>query len=443
MTALQADIKKAISALTAENSAGDSKIALKAIRTQLKASANSITSFPRKQVLLAIKDLVHRVTALPSPQFDPLSSNFFDRLEPFMKGYLAFDRGGGATVTADVLASSAALNDWLTSWMLSANSLVDTLALPEVSKYPQFSFERKRGVIWVCDLVDSTKLLNDDTKVAEIELFLPRLHWLATRMVACAGARFVKWTGDGFLAWRPAELQRDVNSIAARLVEAACALSHLVIGTSLGAGPEGRFRLRHAVTLEQDTVLTTIDAGGVRSFDIIGRGVVLAFRLAGMEAEPARRVERKDDLHRRVDRILKFLSVSILTDIPISINPEMFHRRKITATECLKYFKGETFGTKSIWYYTGSASRKSQGVHNIINWIDENMARKSLFDFRPIHDALRNDVEWGPEVLQRNDAIADRATRTFKIAYKGLKRIQRVVADDGHPKKPHREEERP
>lgn len=442
--ALHADMQKLVAALTAHDSAAGSSRELNALRNLLKAGENAINAFSSKPVLFATMELCDRLQKLSQPPFDQLQFDpFVKHLGQFAEDYGAFIQNGGPKATTDLLASSAPVFQWLTAWKLSTKVAVETLEPTSTRASPRFSFERKRGIVWVCDLVGSTKLMNADATVADMEQFLPRLHWLSTRIVECAGAKFVKWTGDGFLAWSPVELQRDVSQIATKLVEAASKLSHLVIGTSLGAGPEGRYRLRHAITLEQDTAVTTIDSGGTRTLDILGRGVTLAFRLAGMDAEPARRIRYKDDQARKLDKIKRFLSVAILTDIPLSCEPEMFHRRKVTARECLKYFKGETFGTKDLWYYTGSAVQKPKDVASVISRIDADMVRKSLVDFRPIHDALQKDVDWGLEVLRRNDVTEARVLKTYALACNALKEVQSIVADDAHPRMPHRGEKKP
>jgi class 3 adenylate cyclase len=67
----------------------------------------------------------------------------------------------------------------------------------------EFTFQRGRGLVWVCDLEGSTKLLNDNGAVTAIEDFLPRFHWLARAVVDAFGGQFIKWNGDGFLAWFP------------------------------------------------------------------------------------------------------------------------------------------------------------------------------------------------------------------------------------------------
>ena len=83
-------------------------------------------------------------------------------------------------------------------------------------KETSFTFERGRGVVWVCDIQNSSRFLNDDESVQAMEQFFPRLHWLGKVAVDAAGGRFVKWTGDGFLAWFPIELYRELGPQAVK-----------------------------------------------------------------------------------------------------------------------------------------------------------------------------------------------------------------------------------
>lgn len=59
----------------------------------------------------------------------------------------------------------------------------------------KFDFERSRGIVWVCDIANSSHFLNDNTSASDLEELLPRLFWLASGLIEAAGGRFVKWTG--------------------------------------------------------------------------------------------------------------------------------------------------------------------------------------------------------------------------------------------------------
>ena len=197
-----------------------------------------------------------------------------------------------------------------------------------------FSFKRSRGVVWVCDLSESSKHLNDNATANEIEEFLPRLHWLGRTVVEAAGGDFVKWTGDGFLAWFETPLHRELADRARDVVEAIWHLSATVNVTQLCVQSKRKFRLRHGVTFEQDALLTTIaHSDGHKSFDITGRGVVLAFRLSGVGA-----VFPGATIDATIAKALKqvpFQHVCFKGWIP-------------SHDQLLRFFKGEKWGTRGL-----------------------------------------------------------------------------------------------
>ncbi|MFC5527453.1 hypothetical protein ACFPPA_17050 [Rhodanobacter ginsengisoli] len=206
-----------------------------------------------------------------------------------------------------------------------------------------FSFSRKRGVVWVCDLVGSSRYLNDDDSAQELEEFLPRLYRTSAIMVEAAGGVFVKWTGDGFLAWFETPLHRDVGRIGSKVFEAAFYLTVLVNLTQLGAAPKKKFRLRHGVTYEKDALVTLIEQeNGVQSIDLIGRDVVLAFRLSGIQCDFPCIVTQGD-----------------LAEAHKSYRPShiKFSRWKPSPEDRLKFFKGESRGTSSIFVSGGRKKR--------------------------------------------------------------------------------------
>src|SRR5918911_1177387 len=150
----------------------------------------------------------------------------------------------------------------------------------------KFAFERSRGIIWVCDLADSSKYLNDNQTADDLETFLPRLYWIASMIVDAAGGKFIKWTGDGFIAWFEMLLHRMLGEKATIVFGAATQLTLIVNVTQLGLKPKRKFKIRHGVSYEQDALLIKIShEGGVESLDLIGRAVVLAFRLSGIPAK--------------------------------------------------------------------------------------------------------------------------------------------------------------
>ena len=205
---------------------------------------------------------------------------------------------------------------------------------------PNFSFDRGRGVVWVCDIENSSKFLNDNKSVQAIEDYLPRLHWLGRVAVSAAEGHFIKWTGDGFLGWFPIEYHRDLGVQAAKVLQMIWQLTLINNVTRLGV--EGRIpiRLKHGLTVEHDALITKNSDESGEDFDLIGRSVVLAFRLAGMKVSFPGVVTQREIVeasqNENTSRI-KFKKLSLSTD------------------ERSKYFKGDRWGTTSLY---ASSERK-------------------------------------------------------------------------------------
>jgi hypothetical protein len=202
-----------------------------------------------------------------------------------------------------------------------------------MSEEDSFEFRRRaRGVVWVCDIADSSKYLNDNETADYIEKYIPRLHWLAMTFVEAAGGKFIKWTGDGFLAWFEMDLHRELEGKVAGVLNALWHLTVFNNVTRLGLPLQVKFRLRHGVTYEQDALVSTINyPGGYRAMDLMGRSVVLAFRLAGVPAD--------------------FPAVTTQGEIAAahkSSLPMKFGTWLPGDEDCLRYFKGETWGTTSL-----------------------------------------------------------------------------------------------
>src|SRR5512145_1616152 len=119
-----------------------------------------------------------------------------------------------------------------------------------------FNFKRARGIVWVCDVENSSRYLNNDETASLIEEYLPRLHWVARRIATSAGGEFIKWTGDGFLIWFECELHRERGKFAKKAFEAAWYLTLLTNVTCLGIDTEKRIKLHHGITFEEDALIT-------------------------------------------------------------------------------------------------------------------------------------------------------------------------------------------
>ena len=201
---------------------------------------------------------------------------------------------------------------------------------------PKFEFGRSQGVVWVCDVAGSSSRLNSENGAEDTEEFLPRLYWLAVLVVESAGGKFIKWTGDGFLAWFETPLQRDIKRVACRCLEAAWQLTMYVNVTQLGLKPQRTFKIRHGMTYEHDALLTKIiHPGGFESLDLIGRAVVLAFRISGMTANFPGIVAHRDIVEATAHATDGF-------SLP-------FRKWTPTSEEKLKFFKGEKWGTNALY----------------------------------------------------------------------------------------------
>lgn len=217
--------------------------------------------------------------------------------------------------------------------------------MPEFEK---FEFDRSRGVVWVCDVESSTEHLNDPDTVDDMEKFLPRLYWTAAMIVEAAGGRFVKWTGDGFMAWFETPLHRDLGEQSAKAIDAAWHLTCLINVAQLGLEPERSISVRHGITYEHDALLTSIKhSDDYESLDITGRSVVLAFRLSDVPSKfPSIATQEK----------IVSKSKSTRSSSPT------FQEWNISDDEEMKFFKGEEWGTESIYVTTErESSEKGSG----------------------------------------------------------------------------------
>lgn len=197
----------------------------------------------------------------------------------------------------------------------------------------QFSYQRGRGLVWVCDIEGSTRFLNDDATADSIEEYFPRLHWIARQAIASFYGQFIKWTGDGFVAWFPFRLHRQLGEMASDVLELIWHLTVLNNVTQLQVRSPKTIKLRHGVTVEHDALMTHIAGSEGSTSDLIGRAVVLAFRLSGIKAAFPGIVAQGEVINAAK---------------PYSHHSIHFKKRTISAEERLKYFKGEAWGTKDL-----------------------------------------------------------------------------------------------
>ena len=220
--------------------------------------------------------------------------------------------------------------------------------MPEFEK---FQFSRSRGIVWVCDIVNSSKYLNNNESADELEEFLQRFYWTSAIIVDAAEGKFVKWTGDGFLAWFETPLHRELGKRINTLFRAAWHLSFLINITQLGLKPPKNFKIRHGITYEQDALLTTIThPDGHKSVDITGRTVVLAFRLSGIQSDFPNIITQRELV--QASRAEGSFSTDFKKWLP-------------SDEDKLRYFKGNSWGLNSI-YISGSFRKRTQSLSAII-----------------------------------------------------------------------------
>lgn len=207
-------------------------------------------------------------------------------------------------------------------------------------KETKFTFERGRGVVWVSDIQNSSKYLNDNESIQAVEEYFQRLHWLGKVAVSAADGQFVKWTGDGFLGWFPVELHRDFGPQSASVVDIIWQLTLINNVTGLGIEGKPKFRLKHGLTLEHDAYLTKVYDENGEHLDLMGRAVVLAFRLAGMKVNFPGIVTQRE--------LIEAVAGKNLSRIK-------FKKINLSSSEREKYFKGDKWGTTSLY---ASAERK-------------------------------------------------------------------------------------
>lgn len=280
-----------------------------------------------------------------------------------------------------------------------------------MNTFKEFKFERRKGIVWVCDVIKSSSYLNSNDTVEDIEEYLPRLYWTANNLVNSFGGIFIKWTGDGFLAWFDVDLDRNKKKIAEKVFKAAWHLTFLNNVTQLGVKPQTKFGIRHGITYEKDGLLFEIqEHGDNHSLDLIGRAVVLAFRLSGIQS--------------------KFPSIVTEKEI-VSENSSYckFDNWNPNENDILKFFKGETLGIKEIMISSEKATENyienkenlKEKLDKLIDEVDNNIStdkeiEESIFKFLEL---MKNGPDWCNDVVNlelefiRKMLEALKETKTF------------------------------
>ena len=260
-------------------------------------------------------------------------------------------------------------------------------------KDTKFTFDRQRGVVWVCDIEKSSRFLNDNESVEAIEGYLPRLHWLAKVSANAAGGKFVKWTGDGFLIWFPTDLHREIGPQIAKVLTVIWTLTTINNITCLGIEGGIKVRLRHGLTVEHDALVTNVSDEHGNYSDLIGRAVVLAFRFSGIKVAFPGIVTQGEVIE------------EIRKENYTKIN---FKRLVLSSEDRLKYFKGDRRGTTNLFASADRTLRRKapaallRTTKKVIAEAEKPATIKDEPDpiIRTFMEDLLSGPEWTQEVLR-------------------------------------------
>jgi class 3 adenylate cyclase len=277
---------------------------------------------------------------------------------------------------------------------------------------------RSRGIVWVCDIAESSKFLNDDKSAGALEAFLQRFLFVSMVFVEAAGGKYIKWTGDGFLAWFETPLLRDAGKIASKVFNAAWNLSFYVNVSQLCVEAPVKFKIRHAVTFEHDALVLDVAHSDKSSSDVLGRAVVLAFRLSSIKAYFPSILTHGDLL-----RLTK--STGIIH----------FRKMRFSRSERLKYFKGEERGISDV--FSSSERRpRTPSLRTLLvrtkKLIDEVEGRRPFASAHPeFFDKVLSELSKGPtwcQEIQKN--LHDFLQTNFLGALKELVPILEQTAEE-------------
>lgn len=269
-----------------------------------------------------------------------------------------------------------------------------------MEKEPWIRFGRRRGIVWVCDVAKSASAINDEELVDYIEEYLPRLYWIGEQIVESAGGEFIKWTGDGFLAWFDCEVERNMGKEAAAVFDAAWHLSFSNAITNLAVESPKPFHIRHGVSWEPDALfMHTTHTKKSKTKDILGQKVVLAFRCSGIPVD--------------FPRIVTLGKLSKVARKTQGIN-QVFIRLQLNDDDALRYFKGERKDLRSL---VGSSKARKNEISTsplakqIELSVNTEISKKSLdsrylFTIKKYLEHLQNGPEWAQMLLEQEKNFA-------------------------------------
>ena len=170
--------------------------------------------------------------------------------------------------------------------------------------------------------------------------------------------------------------------------------------------PQSKFGIRHGITYEKDGLLFEIqEHGNNHSLDLIGRAVVLAFRLSGIQAKFPSIVTEKEIISEN-SSYCKF----------INWNP--------TENDILKFFKGEKLGIEEIMISSDKVEENNseniehlkKRLNNLINEVDNNIStdkevEESLLKFLEL---MKSGPDWCNNVINLELEFNKKMLETLK-----------------------------
>ena len=163
--------------------------------------------------------------------------------------------------------------------------------------------------------------------------------------------------------------------------------------TRLGVDTGPKLRLRHGLAMEHDALITTVVDSNGRNLDLIGRSVVLAFRLASIKTDFPNILTQREI----VDAVSNEESSTI-----------HFKKLRLSSENRLRYFKGEKFGTGNL-YASTERKYKKQSKNAVLSTVDKAIAaaENPQSDSTPVDSTvlslihhLQSGPDWTREVLK-------------------------------------------
>jgi len=258
--------------------------------------------------------------------------------------------------------------------------------------FNDYSFKRERGIVWVCDIKNSSKKLNSKRSVDNFEEYLKRFFWFSRIIINAAEGHYIKWTGDGFLAWFPCPKKRELDQITNTVIAAAYQMVFINNVTQLGISVDEHITLRNGIAFEEDALITKIETKNINGMDILGRNVVLAFRLSSFEHV--------------------FPNITIHG---VLVSEKMKHYPSIKKIEIEKetiekVFKGEEYEIDNLYSlditnsnFTKSKKQLKENTEAIVNKIENKTSHDETNDIElvtRIQKSLKDGPKWSRDIMK-------------------------------------------